>query len=344
MATAVYYSDACLEHDTGGHPESAARLVAIMKRLRSAPDLDNVSFLDPGPADLDLVKRVHTPAHVDGVIAVAERGGGWLDADTVVSSDSVDAALHAVGGAVEAAVAVATGKLDSAFVAVRPPGHHATTGEAMGFCLFNNVAVAARHLLDAGLARRIALVDFDVHHGNGTQDIFYDEPDVLYFSTHQSPLYPGTGRTTETGRGAGEGYTVNVPLPPGTGDDGYSFVLAEVLTPLLRRYRPDVLLVSAGYDPHWKEQLASMRVTVPGFRRMVAQIKVLADELCGGRVAATLEGGYDLEALPCAVEATVRELSGSRREVADPYGSPPHAGGPAEVAAVVEAAKKIHRL
>lgn len=344
MATGLYYSEVCLHHDTGGHPESRQRLEAVMERLRSSGELAALAYQEAPAASLEPVKTVHASGYVDQVVRMAWGGGGWLDPDTVVSPGSIEAALHAVGGTVEAAVAVATGELDNAFVAVRPPGHHATPDRGMGFCLFNNVAIAARHLLDRGLAARIAVVDFDVHHGNGTQEIFYDDPSVLYFSTHQMPLFPGTGHHGETGRGPGRGYNVNVPLSPGVGDEGYGLVFDSVLAPLLRRYRPDLLLVSAGYDSHWRDPLAGMRVTVPGFSRLVARLRELAQELCEGKATYVLEGGYDLAALSSAVEATVRLLRGSEQEVPDPYGMPEAVSGVEAVEATVAAVRKLHNL
>ena len=344
MGTGLYYSEVCLRHETGDHPESRRRLEAIMARLRGARGLEGVVYLEPRPVELALVRSVHAQAYIDRVVRLVQSGGGWLDPDTIVSPGTLDAALHAAGGVVDAAVAVCSGRLRNGFVAVRPPGHHATATAGMGFCIFNNVAIAARHLLDEGLVCRVAVVDFDVHHGNGTQDIFYEDPSVLYFSVHQMPLYPGTGRYSETGRGPGEGYTVNVPLPPGVGDDGYDYVMEAVLDPAVRRYRPGILLVSAGYDAHWRDQLAGMRLTVPGYRRMVERLRALAEELCNGRMVCVLEGGYGLQALSSAVDATVRVLCGSKEEVPDPYGSPESVVGREAVEPVVSAVRKVHGI
>jgi len=344
MAVGLYYSESCLLHDTGDHPESVRRLEAVMRRLRAMPEWPSLSVLEAPAADLEWLLSVHSPKHVRRVEQLAAAGGGWLDPDTVVSPGSWEAALHAAGGTVAAGLAVARGDLSGAFVAVRPPGHHAPADRGMGFCLFNNVAIAARRLLDLRLASRVAVVDFDVHHGNGTQDIFYDDPSVLYFSTHQMPLYPGSGSVREVGVGAGEGFTMNVPLDPGVGDEGYGVVFDWVLAPALRRYRPEVILVSAGYDPHWRDPLASMRVTVPGFRAMASRIQGLAGELCAGKVVYVLEGGYDTSALASAVEATLLALLGSDRTVPDPHGEPARARGREAVEPVVAEARRIHGL
>lgn len=346
MTVAIYYSDIFLQHDTGAHPESRARLEAIMSRLESAPDLGDVTFPEVLPTSPEIVKQTHTPSYVDAVARMASLGGDWLDGDTIVSPASWEAALHAAGAAIDAAEAVATGKFSSAFVAPRPPGHHATVGRGMGFCLFNNVALAAQHLVQNHLAERVAIVDVDVHHGNGTQDIFYQNRDVLAFSVHQSPLYPGTGHYSETGRGEGEGYTVNVPLPPGSGDAAYDYVIESVLPALLRRFQPDIVFIPCGYDLHWRDPLANMKATVPGFAGMVRRIKALADELCGGKIVCTLEGGYDLQALSAGVEATIRVLTGSPLEVQDPYGAPTNNGVLGREAAepIVAAVRRTHNL
>lgn len=344
MATGLFYSEECLRHDTGGHPESRGRLQAILSRLRSASGLPHLLFMDAPAAEMDWVGAVHASSHLDRLAGLARQGGGWLDGDTYVSTGSLSAALHAAGGAVAAAEQLLRGDLDNAFVAVRPPGHHATPYHGMGFCLFNNVAVAVRRSQALGLARRVAVVDFDVHHGNGTQDLFYEDPSVLVFSCHQSPLYPGTGHYNEAGRGAGQGYTVNVPMPPGCGDEAYDHVMREVLAPALRWFRPDVLFVSAGYDSHWADPLAGMKVSVPGFGRLAERIASLAGELCRGRMVWVLEGGYDPRALAAAVEASVRVLSGGERDVVDPHGPAPVALGVEAVERVVAAVRGVHGL
>jgi acetoin utilization deacetylase AcuC-like enzyme len=240
--------------------------------------------------------------------------------DTAASPGSWEAALRAAGGVVEAVERVSAGRLDNAFCLVRPPGHHATPDQAMGFCLFNNVAIAAAWLLRSGRAQRIAILDYDVHHGNGTQAAFYQSSAVLYVSTHQWPLYPGTGHWRETGADAGEGYTLNVALPPGSGDEIYAAVLERIVEPAVRRYAPDFVLVSLGFDAFWRDPLASLELSLGGaYWPLLRSARDLATALCGGRCVVALEGGYDLEALAYGTDAACRLLLGEE-PLEDPLG------------------------
>jgi acetoin utilization deacetylase AcuC-like enzyme len=343
MNVGLVYDPAYLKHDTGAHVETADRLVAINSLLESSRVKDRLTPLKPRPATLEEIGQVHSREHITNVERVASGGGGWLDADTVMSSASYEAALLAAGGVITAADAVLAKALDSAFAAVRPPGHHATRRSAMGFCLFNNVAIAARHLLANSQCRRVLIADFDVHHGNGTQDIFYDDPRVLYFSVHQSPLYPGTGQTDETGSGEGKGSTVNMPLPPWSGDEEYLRAFQEVLVPAAHRFQPEFILVSAGYDAHWANSIAMHRVTVSGFADMVGILKSLADKHCAGRVVFVLEGGYHLEALAASVRATLEVLLGSTN-IPDPLGSPDALRQSASIDDLIRRTKQVHGL
>ncbi len=234
-------------------------------------------------------------------------------------------------------------KINSGFALVRPPGHHATRTDSMGFCLFNNIAIAARQAARRHGLSRILIADFDVHHGNGTQEIFYDDPAVFYFSVHQYPLYPGTGRIAETGIGAGLGTTANVPLPPGCGDEQYLQAFQQILVPLAHRFAPEIFFVSAGYDAHWADSISSMRVTVDGFARMVSIIRQLAKDLCQGRLVLTLEGGYHLRALSYSIKATFEVLLG-KTEIDDPLGKPADGGREPDITAVIQEAKATHNL
>jgi acetoin utilization deacetylase AcuC-like enzyme len=319
MAVGLIYDPVYLEHDTGTHPENAQRLIAIMSFLEESQLKDKLVLLPPHPATMDELSAVHAQEYISHVQNQAERGGGWLDADTVVSPGSYKAAIHAAGGVLTAVAAVMNRRVNSAFALVRPPGHHATCWQAMGFCLFNNVAIAAKYALANFDIDRVLIVDFDVHHGNGTQDTFYADPHVLYFSTHQYPFYPGTGSVNETGARDGEGFTVNVPLIGGWGDEEYQAVFEDVLAPVARRFQPQLILVSAGYDAHWADSISLMQVSVSGFARLVEITKTLADILCQGQLVFTLEGGYHPEALPSSVGATLDTLLGNR-EITDPLG------------------------
>ncbi|MER3438998.1 MAG: histone deacetylase, partial [Chloroflexota bacterium] len=262
------------------------------------------------PADPNDVERVHNPWYIETVERLAERGGGWLDADTYVTPQSYDVALLAAGAAVAAVDAVLGGVVPRAFALVRPPGHHATPERGMGFCLFNNIAIAAARALSHGL-ERVLIFDWDVHHGNGTQDVFYDSSAVMFCSIHQYPFYPGTGAASERGIGNGEGYTLNIPLPAGRTDEDYIRIVDEVVVPAAYQYRPELILISAGFDAHAHDPLGGMRLTERGFAAMTRLIAGAAGDLCSGRIVAVLEGGYDIAALGRCVAATVRELDGT---------------------------------
>lgn len=312
MTTRLYAEAAFLAHAPGPlHPESPARLRAIHEQLSCAP-VAGVDTVRPRRATREEVLRVHAAAHVDRVTALSGQSA-QLDEDTAMSPGSADAAWLAAGAAAQLALDVHSGAARNGFALVRPPGHHAEGTHAMGFCLFNNVAVAAEAALAAG-AQRVLVLDWDVHHGNGTQHHFEARRDVLFLSSHQFPFYPGTGAPTEVGHGAGRGFTVNAALPPGLGDADYGVVFHDLFLPVAQAFRPDLVLVSAGFDPHEADPLGQMRVTERGFAAMCSALQALADETCGGRLGLVLEGGYDLGGLARSVHACVEVLAGARRE------------------------------
>ena len=343
--TAYCYDPLFLAHDLPGHPESRARLERIMRTLAEEGLLRRMTLIPPRPVDLGLLARVHVESHIAAVRQIAGRGGGYLDPDTYVTSASYDAAVLAAGGVVELVRAVLRGEARNGIALVRPPGHHAMRRRGMGFCLFNNIAAAAQAALDGDASSgpalgRVMIVDWDVHHGNGTQDIFYDSPQVLFFSTHQYPYYPGAGGVRETGAGAGQGYTVDVPLPAGVGDAGFGRICAELLVPLAERFRPELILVSAGYDAHWDDPLAGLRLSLAGYWRLAKTVVALADRLCEGRLVVTLEGGYNLEVLSRGVADTCRALLGDDAPGPDPLGPSPWPERGADD--VLRAVRQIH--
>jgi len=299
---------------------------------------------EPAEADAELLELVHSAEHVEAMRAFITSGGGHIDADTVVSDGSWEAALRAVSGLVEAADKVTAKELDNAFCVVRPPGHHATPDRAMGFCVFNNVAIAAARLLADGRASRIAILDYDVHHGNGTQDAFLTREDVLYVSTHQYPLYPGTGHWREMGSGAGAGYTLNLSLPPGCGDEVFAAALTQIVEPAVRRFAPDFILVSLGFDAFWNDPLANLRLSVGGaYVPLMRSARDLAQDLCEGRIVVGLEGGYDLGALAHGSDSICRLLLGDE-PAADPLGPPPDQLTVREVQPLLDAIGELHGL
>jgi acetoin utilization deacetylase AcuC-like enzyme len=341
MATAYVYDPIYLEHDLPSHPENAQRLSSVIDALEESDLTSRLELLEPRPATVAELERVHTREHIERVRQVAESGGGQLDADTYVCPRSYDAAAMAAGGVVRAVEAALAGEVKNAFALVRPPGHHATADRGMGFCLFNNVAVAARAALSGGTVGRVFIADLDVHHGNGTGEIFAQDPAVFYFSTHQYPYYPGTGHWQERGCGDGEGTTLNVPLPPGIGDSGYAKVYEELVWPLARRFAPDLILVSVGYDAHWKDPLAQMNLSLAGYAALQRELVRLADTLCDGRIVFTLEGGYRRDVLAAGVLNAFYAMLGEDT-VLDPLGVPPQTGGvPGDVIAHL---KELHGL
>jgi acetoin utilization deacetylase AcuC-like enzyme len=343
MKAGLVYDPIYLEHDTGDHVENSQRLVAVMSYLKETGIKEKLTCLPARPALLEELEMIHTTEYISYVKSKAEKGGGWLDPDTVMSPKSYVAALYAAGGFMVAVEAVMRREVDSAFALVRPPGHHAIHDRAKGFCIFNNMAIAAKFALSRFSLNRILIADFDVHHGNGTQDAFYADPKVLYFSTHQYPFYPGTGWMDETGTGEGEGTTVNFPMAAGWGDEEYLRAFNEVLVPVARRFQPQLVLVSAGFDPHWADHLAMMKVTITGFAQMAMILKGLAAELCQGRLVFTLEGGYNLQAVASSVKAVFDVLLGNS-EIDDPLGKASMARKPEGFDDHTQEIKRIHHI
>ena len=295
-------------HETGAHPESARRLVAIEEAM-SERDWLGLEVIESPAAEREQLLRVHTADHLDRIEELVASGGGMIDMDTVASPGSWEAALHAAGAAVHAVDRLlGDGEGPAfAFCGTRPPGHHAVADQAMGFCLFNNAAVAAEHARAVHGAERVLIFDWDVHHGNGTEAIFYEKPSVLYSSIHQSPLYPGTGAATDFGRGEGEGFTANLPVPPGSGSGEFLALVEHVVAPVAREFKPALLLLSAGYDAHRDDPLAQCEVDEPGYAGMTAAMRDLGAEL-GAPVLVCLEGGYSVGALAASVVATIEAL------------------------------------
>ncbi|TFG89067.1 MAG: histone deacetylase, partial [Gemmatimonadales bacterium] len=306
--TAMFFHASFLEHKTGRHVECPERVSVIRTCMAGRGLTAQVEEIPPEPASVDEIALIHSREYIQRVNAVAEAGGGWADPDTLISPGTWSAALHAVGAACESAEGVVAGRFEKTFALVRPPGHHAERSAARGFCVFNNIAVAAAKLLEDSAASRIAILDFDVHHGNGTQHAFYGDGRVLFVSFHRHPFYPGTGASEETGEGEGLGLTVNVPLASHTTPSEYLSLWREVLAERVAPFAPGIILVSAGFDLYRHDPVAGLNFEVEDFREIGAAIADTADAVCGGRVASVLEGGYDLDALGPCVEAYLEGL------------------------------------
>jgi len=299
-----------LKHDMGMyHPESPERLQVIYDMIEEFGSTLNLTTIPVRQASVDEISANHDVRYVEYIAATAGVRNTYLDPDTTACAYSWDAACRAVGGLLSLVEAVAADNIRNGFALVRPPGHHAERKRAMGFCFFNNIAVAARYALNKLGMQRVAIVDWDLHHGNGTQNAFYESDNVMFISTHQYPHYPGSGAIREVGIGAGEGYTVNVPLAAGAGDAEYVTVFHALVAPVVEAYHPDLILVSAGFDAHESDPLGGMNLTESGYEQMVQILLSLAEELCGGRLVLTLEGGYNLAALRNSVKRILLQLS-----------------------------------
>ncbi len=310
LNTGIVYSDVFMEHDTGaGHPESPRRLQVIIEKLRKKNLLEEAILIEPRKAALERIAAVHSKDYIRKVEKASLEEAGYIHSpDTPVSAESYRIALYAAGGVLEAVDRIMKGEVKNVFCAIRPPGHHAMAERAMGFCLFNNIAIGAKYLLDEYGFERVAIIDWDVHHGNATQDMFYNTPEVLYISIHQQPLFPGTGNAGEKGSGEGYGYNLNFPLEAGAGDEQYMDIFKKEIIPALGEFRPEFILVSAGFDAHADDPLGGMEVTSEGFSDMTKMLKRVAEEICDGRIVSVLEGGYCLEGLADSVYKHVRAL------------------------------------
>ncbi len=342
MTTCYAYDPVEQQHTLAGHPENRGRLQGVMRLLETDGIGERLPRVAVTPVSLERLGRVHPQRYSDQVARLAESGGGYLDPDTYVVRQTYEAALASAGALVNVVEAVMSGRASNGMSLMRPPGHHALPGRGMGFCIFANVAIAARTALAEFGAVRILIVDWDVHHGNGTEAVFYDDPAVAFFSTHQYPFYPGTGAAADMGRGAGGGATFNVPLPAGVGDCGYERVFTELLQPFARRFRPDLILVSAGYDAHWRDPLASEQLSLTGYAALTHQVLMLAQELCDARLVVALEGGYDLDVLAHAVLNTMRLLERADAGISDPFGPAPRPERPIEQ--LISSLAALHHL
>jgi len=317
----VFYPHGHEAHREPGHPERPERIESILTGLQESGIWDQAYRVSPYKLELNFLGKIHSPDYLSLLERTCKRGG-HLDNDTYVTPASWNLALNAAGGAAALIHSVWVGENKTGLALTRPPGHHAMRGQGMGFCLLNNIAVAAEYLIKVDGARRLAIVDLDLHHGNGTQDIFWERSDVLFISTHQRPLYPGTGSLEERGRGEGLGFTANFPLPPGSGDRAFHTLLDQAVLPLLQRFNPEMLLISYGFDTHWNDPLGHLLLSADGYAGLVASLRQFAQDSCGGKIAAVLEGGYDLSAAAACTTAIVNALLGS--EWTDPLGPSPY--------------------
>jgi acetoin utilization deacetylase AcuC-like enzyme len=343
-SVALYYDPLFLDHDTLSHPENASRVQACLQLLHESGLAERLERPACRDASIEELARIHTKAHIERIQRVGERGPVLVLADTIANRGTYAAAVRAAGAVLGATDSVVKGEFQSAYCLTRPPGHHAVAAAPMGFCFINSVAVAARHAVTALGLDSVAVVDIDIHHGNGSQDVFYEDARVLYVSTHQYPYYPGSGHWREAGAGAGLGTTLNLSLPGGCGDSEYGRCLAEVVAPKLRAHRPQLILVSAGYDAHHADPIdgSLMRLSCGGYASLISSLCDLARELCDGRLVLALEGGYDLTALSWSVRNSIEAILGEPA-VPDPIGPATEASAP-DIDPLIAAVRELHRL
>ncbi len=344
--TSVYVTHSrYIEHNLPGHPEHAGRIRAIWSQMDNTGTSDRMKKLEPEAASEDMLLAVHTPDYLKLLAWIDETKQSRvnLDPDTYAGPTVYEISRLSAGGVVLAVDEVLGGYASNGLAAVRPPGHHAMPGHGMGFCILGNVPIAVRHAQKTYGIQRIMIVDYDVHHGNGTEAMFYDDNSVLFISTHQSPFYPGTGALTDTGRGEGVGYTLNMPLSAGHGDASYAALYEQIVWPAAERFKPELILVSAGFDSHWTDPIAGMRLSLTGYAHLTRELIRMADQLCGGKIVFALEGGYNLDALSYGVENIAHALLGDET-VNDPLGQPKDGRSEPDVTPLIQQLKQIHGL
>lgn len=339
--TGYVFDPVFLKHDFEGHPESAKRLKIIMNKLESSGIISALKKIKSRPASTGEISVCHSLDYIKKVETICGNGGGYLDPDTYTNNFSFEAVKVAVGSLIDLTDTVINQKINNGFAFLRPPGHHALANEAMGFCLFGNVAIAAKNALSSQAIKKAAIVDIDVHHGNGTQELVGDDPDILFISTHQFPFYPGTGAKNETGPGDAAGTVINIPLEPHTSDISFKIIYEEIILPALWRFKPDIVFVSAGYDAHWDDPLANMGLSLTGYSWISKTLIDFADEFCSGKIIFVLEGGYNLQVLENGVLNSIKALIG-RNDFDDPLGPSTHKE--TNVDKLIKELKIIHSL
>ena len=344
MTTACVTHPSFTEHDFPRHPEHAGRIQAVWSALQAAGLTDQLLQLAPPFATDEQILAVHSVEHLQRLLDISQMDRMVLiDQDTYALPCSLEVSRLAAGAMIGAVDAVCAGEADNAMAIVRPPGHHATPDRQMGFCLLNNVAIGARHALTKHQLKRVMILDYDVHHGNGTQDIFYSDPAVLFLSIHQSPYYPGTGSLDEVGESAGQGTTLNIPIPAGHGDQSYRLIFEQVVIPATERFEPDLMLISVGFDAHWADPLAGMRLSLAGYDWLARQCLKLAKQVCAGKIVFLMEGGYDLKALSQGWCNIARALLDSE-ELSDPYGAAAEGASARDIQNLIDRVRAIHGI